>query len=219
MRAALYARVSTEGQDPTGQKLRLYDYAKLQGWEVFDYYEDKASGKDDSRPDLDRMMGDAGIRREGPRVRPKFGVILVTKLDRMMRSLVNMENIVKDLESQNVGLIAFDQGIDTLHEDPSRKMVRRMISSVAEWEREIIVIRVVEGVGKAQRVGTRSGRPFGRPVRGTELKGKKKKAVTEGELRVIFAEDPRILDKGSVRKVRDSSIYPLRLSRPLRGCR
>ena len=107
VKVALYARVSTEGQDPAGQKMRLYEYAKGQGWEVFDYYEDKASGKDDSRPDLDRMMSDAGIRKEGPRVRPKFGVILVTKLDRMMRSLVNMENIVKDLEGQKCGSYRF----------------------------------------------------------------------------------------------------------------
>ena len=95
-----------------------------------------------------------------------------------------------------MGLIAFDQGIDTLHEDPSRKMVRRMISSVAEWEREIIVIRVVEGVDKAQKVGTRSGRPFGRPVRGTEIKGPKKKPITEEDIRAIFAEDPKITIKG-----------------------
>ena len=124
MKVALYARVSTEEQDTTGQKLRLYDYAKGQGWEVFDHYEDKASGKDDSRPDLDRMMIDTGIHKNGSRSRPKFDVILVTKLDRMMRSLVNMENIIKDLEGQHIGLIAFDQEIDTLHEDPSRRMAR-----------------------------------------------------------------------------------------------
>lgn len=191
-RAALYARVSTKEQDTTGQKLRLIEYARMQGWEVFGYYEDHASGKDDSRPDLDRMMADAGIRKDGRRTRPKFDVILVTKLDRMMRSLVNMESIILELESQQVGLIAFDQGIDTFNEDPSRKMVRRIISATADWEREMIVSRVKEGVEKAKRVGTKSGRPFGRPRRGTEVKGKRKRPITEAQIRAVLAEEPGI---------------------------
>ena len=54
----------------------------------------------------------------------------------------------------------------------------------------MIVTRVKEGVDKAKRVGTHSGRPFGHPKRGNEVKGPKKKAITELEICGIFAEDP-----------------------------
>lgn len=203
-RAALYARVSTRDQDTTGQHLRLVEHAKLQGWEVHDYYEDHASGRDDSRPGLDRMMADAGIHKDGRRTRSKYNVILVTKLDRMMRSLVNMERIIIDLEGQRVGLIAMDQGIDTYNEDPSRKMVRRIISATADWEREMIVSRVKEGVEKAQRVGTRSGRPFGRPLRGTEIKGRRKHPLHRQQIVEILADEPDI----SIRRLADRLQVP-----------
>ncbi len=51
----------------------------------------------------------------------------------------------------------------------------------------MIVTRVKEGVDKAKRVGTHSGRPFGHPKRGNEVKGPKKKAITELEICGIFA--------------------------------
>lgn len=65
MKVALYARVSTEDQDTDVQRFRLEEYARMQGWEIFDYFKDEASGADESRPGLDTMLETASISKEG----------------------------------------------------------------------------------------------------------------------------------------------------------
>ncbi len=171
MRVALYARVSTDEQDTAGQRIRLEDYARLMGWEVAGYYEDHACGADDSRPALDRLREDAGVRGNGIYGRSKFDAVVVTKLDRVMRSLTNLEHLISDLDAVHVSLISIDQGINTAADskDPSRRLVRQIIGAVAEWERETIRQRVKEGMAKAKRLGTKSGRPIGRPRLSGEL--------------------------------------------------
>ena len=145
--------------------MRLEDYARSMGWEVSGYYEDHACGANDSRPDLDRLRLDAGIKEDGTYGRSRFDAVIVTKLDRVMRSLTNLENLIKDLDAVKVSLISIDQGINTAADskDPSRRLVRQIIGAVAEWERDTIRIRVNEGMEKARRYGTRSGKPIGRP--------------------------------------------------------
>ena len=80
MKVALYARVSKadDSQDPENQLMRLRSYAKMRSWDVYDEYVDRASGADDYRPALDRMMNDAAARR--------VGLVLTTKIDRIARS-------------------------------------------------------------------------------------------------------------------------------------
>ncbi|WP_019177671.1 recombinase family protein [Methanomassiliicoccus luminyensis] len=165
MKVALYARVSTEDQDTDVQKFRLEEYAKLQGWEIFDYFKDEASGADDSRPGLDTMLEAAGITKDGRSSKPKYNAIVVTKLDRIMRSLVSLELLISKLDKQKVSLIVMDQGIDTGADgnDDTKRLIRRILGAVAEWERGMIRIRVKEGMQKAKKHGTRSGEPIGRP--------------------------------------------------------
>ncbi|HJY84912.1 MAG TPA: recombinase family protein [Candidatus Binatia bacterium] len=66
MRAAIYARVSTAnmGQDPTMQTRELEEFCQRRGWEISDRYVDQGvSGAKDSRPELNRLMTDAHLRR------------------------------------------------------------------------------------------------------------------------------------------------------------
>ena len=63
--AAVYARVSTigHGQDPSMQTRELCEYCERRGWTVFNTYVDRGvSGKKESRPALNRLMGDAHAR-------------------------------------------------------------------------------------------------------------------------------------------------------------
>lgn len=165
MKVALYARVSTEDQDTTSQKMRLEEYVRMIGWEVFGYYKDEVSGADDSRPGLDLMLEAAGISKDGRLSKSKYDAIVVTKLDRIMRSLVSLENLILKLDKQKVSLIVMDQGIDTAADgnDETKKLIRRILGAVAEWERQMIRTRVKEGMQKAARYGTKSGEPIGRP--------------------------------------------------------
>lgn len=163
LRVALYARVSTRGQDTTLQHDRLFEEAERRNWEVVGYFEDVGvSGKNDNRPAFKEALKLAGIKDYGYK-KSKIDAIVVTKLDRAMRSLTHLNNILNEIHRQDVGLICIDQGFNTSSEDPNSKFFRNVIAAAAEWEREIIVMRSEEGREKAMQYGTRTGRPFGRP--------------------------------------------------------
>jgi predicted site-specific integrase-resolvase len=79
-RVAIYARVSTTDQNCEMQVRELREYAVRRGWNVSSEYVDTGwSGAKVSRPELDRLMRDAALRR--------FDAVLVWKLDRFGRSL------------------------------------------------------------------------------------------------------------------------------------
>lgn len=167
MKVALYARVSTKDQDTTHQIDRLQEEAVLRGWQIAGIFVDHGvSGKNDNRPQWQMMLKLAGIEKN-KMTRSKIDAVVVTKLDRVMRSLTHLENIINLLDSQQVGIICVDQGINTRSEDMSQRLIRQILGAVAEWEREMIVTRVEDGIEKAIIHGTKSGKPFGRPK--TEL--------------------------------------------------
>jgi len=75
----------------------------------------------------------------------KFDAILVTKLDRVMRLLVQLNITMGALEAYGVSLICADIGeID--FRSPMGKVQMQIIGAIAEWEREIIVQRTKEGI-------------------------------------------------------------------------
>ena len=155
MKVALYARVSTDEQSTIGQLERMRVYSQLQGWEIVgEWHDDGESGAKDSRPAFDEMLS-----------KRCYNAVVVTKLDRVMRSLIHLENLVKALDKRKVSLIAIDEGIDTGAEgdDYSKRLVRQILGSVAEWERKRIVSRVNEGKARAKKYGIKTGKPMGRP--------------------------------------------------------
>ncbi len=128
MIVAIYVRVSTRKQDETNQLPRLREIAKNRGFEVFNEYSDEASAKDANRPGWKELMEDASNHR--------FDAILVTKLDRVMRSLVQLNITMSNLQAYNVKLICADIGeIDC--STPMGKVQMQIIGAIAEWEREI----------------------------------------------------------------------------------
>jgi DNA invertase Pin-like site-specific DNA recombinase len=151
LRAALYARVSTnDRQDPDLQLRELRDHAGVRGWKVIDEYVDKGhSGAKDSRPALNRLMADARRR--------KFDVIAVWKLDRFGRSLRHLVNALADLESLRVTFVSLRDGFDLT--TPTGKLTFQLVGAMAEFERNIIVERVRAGMANAKRKGKRIGRP------------------------------------------------------------
>ena len=90
MKAAIYTRVSTADQNPELQLREIQDYATGRGWQVVDLYPDIASGAKASGPGLNWLMADALAR--------KFDCLVVWKLDRFGRSLVDCLNNIRILE-------------------------------------------------------------------------------------------------------------------------
>ena len=159
-RVALYARVSTNGQDPETQLVALRDYSKARKLEVFSEYVDVGiSGGKDSRPALNRLMDDARKRR--------FDAVLVARFGRFARSTRHLVLALEEFDALGVDFISLSESIDT--STPMGKMVYTVIAAVAELERSLIRERVVMGLQRAKAQGKRLGRPRGSKANGRKI--------------------------------------------------
>ena len=138
-----YSRVSTSHQSYAGQVERLVEYGVPEDC----IRVEKVSGKSlEGRTELQTLME---FLREGD-------TLVCTKLDRLGRSVRDVENIVGDLEEKGVGVVFTDQDIDT--STPVGKCFLQMLSVFSEFERNMIRSRVEEGVARAKEKGVRLGR-------------------------------------------------------------
>lgn len=151
MRAAIYARVSTDRQTTENQTRELKALAKREGWEVVHVFEDTMSGAKgrDDRKGLDAMLKAVG-RRE-------FDAVLVWSVDRIGRSLTDLLSVLMELHSKKTRLVLHQQGLDT--GTPAGKAMFQMLGVFAEFERSIIQERVRAGLERAKARGVRLGRP------------------------------------------------------------
>jgi putative DNA-invertase from lambdoid prophage Rac len=151
MRCAIYARVSTTDQNCELQLRELRDYCARRGWGIAEEYVDTGwSGAKASRPALDRLMRDAAQHR--------FGCVLVWKLDRFGRSVLNLVESLQNLSSYGVRFLATSQSIDTDQASPTSKLLVWILAAVAEFEREMIRERVKAGMLAAKARGKCLGR-------------------------------------------------------------
>lgn len=150
MKVALYCRVSTEdrGQDTGVQKKILTELAESRGYEIVAVYEDHASGKDPNRPQFKDMMAAARKHR--------FDAVMAVRIDRIMRSVTHLNNILQELKEYNVQLIFTDMNLDL--SNPSNKLIFNIVGAIAEWERQIISTRTKEGLAFAKKKGKVLGR-------------------------------------------------------------
>lgn len=144
-KCAIYARVSTEEQNPEIQTKELETYIFKKGSGLYKTYVDKVSGTKDSRPALNEMMFDM---RKG-----MFNAIVVYKLDRLGRSLKHLLTVCEELHNKNVTLIVTSQNIDT--STASGKLLFNILGSVAEFEKELISERTKLGQRNAKNIGKR----------------------------------------------------------------
>jgi len=171
---AIYARVSTDKQTTDNQVQQLRSYVERMGWVLVDEYIDQgvsgSKGKD-ARPQYKRLDADVMKR--------KFDVVLCWKLDRLSRSLKDLMEFSSLLEEKGVDLVAYDQQIDTT--TASGKLFFHMIGAFAEFERGIIVERVMAGIARSKIGGTKSGRLHGRPPNVSNPEELVLKARSEGK--------------------------------------
>jgi DNA invertase Pin-like site-specific DNA recombinase len=132
-----YVRVSTADERCELQVRELQEYAERQGWQIADIYEDVSSGAKASRPALNRLIADARAR--------KFDCLLVWKLDRFGRSLVDCLNNIKILEENGIRFIAVTQGLDTDLQNPASWFLLHVLGTAAEFERALIRERTQAG--------------------------------------------------------------------------
>lgn len=136
-----YARVSTDDQKLEAQTDALTEAG------VERVFADKITGSTRSRPQLDQMLDHL---RQGD-------VVVVTKYDRLARSLRDLLDIVESIAEQGAGFRSLAEDIDTT--TPAGRLVFHVFASIAQFERERISERTKEGLQAARKRGRVGGRP------------------------------------------------------------
>ena len=139
-----YARVSSTGQSLEIQlsKLTAYGCTEPDG----QIFQEKKSGTNtNNRPQLQECL--RHVRRGD--------TLVITKLDRLARSTLDLTQIAEDLKTRGVELVVIDQNIDT--STPTGKLLFNMLASIAEFENDIRRERQSDGIAKAKDHGVKFG--------------------------------------------------------------
>jgi DNA invertase Pin-like site-specific DNA recombinase len=150
MKVALYARVSTEGQDPELQLAALRAHVAHRGWEIVEEFADRGySGAKERRPALDQLMRAAWAGQ--------FQAVLVWRFDRFARSVKHLVTALDTFHGLNVAFISLQEQLDT--SSPIGQAMFTIIGAMAQLERDIIRERVMAGLERAKARGQKLGRP------------------------------------------------------------
>lgn len=156
MKVAIYCRVSTDEQDADKQEEICLEQCKRQDHTVYKVYKDVISGTKTSRPAFNQLLDD--MRHY------KFDAIMVTKLDRLGRSLQHLLSLIDEFKSKGIHFIASTQNIDT--SSAGGRLQMQIMGAFAEFERAIISERTKEGLRRAKGVGKRGKDKIPRKRRG-----------------------------------------------------
>ncbi len=185
---ALYCRVSTDEQAREGvsldeQQERLKAYCRAMGWneEPLIFVDDGYSAKSLDRPQLNHLLNQV---KKGT-----ISKILVTKLDRLSRRLLDLLKLIDTFQEYNVSFISISESFDT--NTPSGRLTLQVLGAVAEFERERIRERVFENMLHAASQGkwlTQS--PYGYRLENKEL------IIYETEAQIVRKVYDWYLNKG-----------------------
>lgn len=139
-----YARVSTNKQELGVQMNALKEAGAIK------IYKEKISGAKTDRKELTKLLADL-----------KAGdTLVVTKADRIARSLSQLEKIVTDLTNRGVSVNILNMGLFTVETmaNPMTKLLFNVLGAFAEFERSMILERTQEGIQNAKDKGVKFGR-------------------------------------------------------------
>ncbi|MCK6648728.1 MAG: recombinase family protein [Bacteroidia bacterium] len=146
---ALYCRVSTTEQTNENQKLRLIQYSSDKNLE-FDLFEETESTRK-TRPVKQELLSKL---RTGV-----YEGVIVYKLDRWARSSTELILDTKELIDKGIGFVSISDNLD--FSTASGKLHFQILCAFAEFERELIRERTIEGLKRAKAQGKVAGRPKG----------------------------------------------------------
>lgn len=165
-RIAIYCRVSTAEQAKDGVSLDLQeqkarDYCRLHDLTLVEVIRDEGrSAKSLDRPGIRRLrelIDDGAVNG-----------IVIFKLDRLTRSVVDFGELLRELDEAGVALLSVKDQLDT--SSASGRMVVNVMLSVSQWERETIAERTAEALQQVKASGKYLGQPpVGYRVQGGQL--------------------------------------------------
>lgn len=150
-----YSRVSTDEQATSGlgladQRAAIASEAVRRGWTDVVYLSDEGfSAKNLSRPAIAEALE---LLRTG-----RASTLVVSKLDRLSRSLLDFANLMQTAKKQGWELVVLDMAVDTT--TPSGQLMASVMASFAEYERALIGARTSAALQQLRAQGKRLGRP------------------------------------------------------------
>jgi DNA invertase Pin-like site-specific DNA recombinase len=148
-----YARVSTDMQGELGagleaQRRAIREEAERRGWRMLQIYEDVVSGKSlNGRHGLDAALD--ALRRGDA------SVVVVAKLDRLSRSLIDFAGLVERSRREGWAIVALDLGVDLT--TAAGEMLAGVLAVLAQWERRMISERTKAALAVKRSQGVRIG--------------------------------------------------------------
>jgi len=198
VKTAVYARTSTSDrdQDPETQLIPLREFVKAQGWETYREYVDQAPATDLAHCIQWRQLLDDASKR-------RFDLVLLWRMDRGFRSVLDAATTLERLRSWGVGLRSYTEPwLDTT--SPFGEALYYITVAYAQLERGILRERVKAGMERARRQGRRIGRPRVTDHRGFKSRfgavlerldrGELSRRRAAQELGIGFATLKRLLD-------------------------
>jgi len=179
------------------QLIPLRDFVRAQGWEIFSEYVDYVPATDLVRRTAWRELLNQASRR-------KFDLLLVWRMDRAFRSVLDAANTLERLRTWKVGLRSYSEPwLDTT--SPFGEALYYITVAYAQLERGILRERVKAGMERAKKQGIKIGRPKVTDKSGFERRfgvvlerlnrGEISRCQAAKELRIGYATLKRLLDK------------------------
>ena len=148
IKAVGYIRISTnEDKQKYGFDVQLGAirvYCKQNKLELLKVYKDTRSGKSLKRPGIQKLLSEKN----------DFQVVIIFKLDRLSRSVLDLLKLIReDLRGKEIVFI--EEGIDQRTKEG--RLLLNQLASFAEYERELIISRIKNGLAEAKKKGVKLG--------------------------------------------------------------
>lgn len=149
-----YTRVSTAEQATEGVSLdmqarKIVSYCDVKDWTLDEVITDEGeSAKSLNRPGVARLidMVEAG----------EVSTVIVYKLDRLTRSVADLDRLVKLFEREGVALVSLQESLDAT--TATGRLMMNLLASVSQWEREVIGERTKDALQELKAQGKKLGR-------------------------------------------------------------
>ena len=155
MRVLAYVRVSTEEQADSragleAQRAAIRAECERRGWEIVEVIEDAGfSAKDLKRPGVRAALEELE--------RGRADALVVAKLDRLSRSMLDFTAVMARAQKQDWALVALDCAVDTT--TPAGEAMAHVLATFAQFERRLIGQRTREALAVKKKQGVQLGRP------------------------------------------------------------
>ena len=171
-RVGLYARVSTHDQQTLSLQMRaMREYAAKRGWTIAAQIKEVGSGA--AERELREKLLDSARRRE-------IDVVLVWRLDRWGRSLVDLVVTLKELAELGVSFVSLTEALDLT--TPTGRAMAGLLSVFAEFEHEILRERIRAGIAEARLKGKHLGRPVTVGKQASQIRKLHRAGVSKAEI-------------------------------------